>query len=127
MYVKIIKSKLPSYWYSEDIGKIYEVEKSDMYEDSYRLVNDKFKYVNISDCAQVDISDTNKQTFNVGDVVLLKSEQYATNPIYMTVNNVIPDSIVTGYVKVVYFDKNSEIKERVMQTAILIRAKRSKK
>lgn len=127
MYVKIIKSKLPSYWYSDEIGKVYEVEKSDRYKDSYRLVNDKFKYINISDCAQVDTPDTNKQTFNVGDVVLLKSEQYTTNPIYMTVSNVIPDSVVTGYVKVVYFDKNSEIRERVMQTALLISAKRSKK
>jgi len=28
MKIKVVKSKLPSYWYSKHIGEIFDVEKS---------------------------------------------------------------------------------------------------
>lgn len=122
MYVRIIKSKLPSYWYSDKIGKVYEVKPCERHENQYELVDDRLRFIDIFDCVEVDITKTNRNdnSFAVGDVVLLKSDKYIPErATYMTVSWNVPDTIVTGYVQVTYFDKNGVLQERNIQSVLL--------
>lgn len=122
MYVKIIKSKLPSYWYSDDIGKIYEVKRCERYKGQYELVDDRLRFIRIADCVKVDITKTNRNdnSFAVGDVVVLKSDKYVPErATYMTVSWNVPDTIATGYVQVTYFDRNGVFQEHNIQSVLL--------
>lgn len=56
MVVKIIKLSVDSYWYSGDIGKLFEVVTHD--GENYRLVDKSHFLINKSDCEIVSVTET---------------------------------------------------------------------
>jgi hypothetical protein len=70
VFIEIVKSGLQSYWYSDKIGNVYEVEKFS--DDNYKLIHHFGKYVSVYDCRPLKNGDITKSTTNKQSIKLPK-------------------------------------------------------
>ena len=60
MKVKIVKSTHDTYWYANQIGRIYTVKDTDEYPEDYQIATIHGDYILKADCVVVDSDEAIK-------------------------------------------------------------------